>query len=180
MIPTRRLVALAAAPFAVAVVAVWIPGLAWPILGVDLLLALVAALDALLNRGAVVASREHTLVQSVGRPFEVTLLLDNVGHRTLSLHVHDDAPGSAEGLPAWVRLPVETRARIPYEVRVDQRGEHGFGAVTVRWSSPLGLWERQRRLTVDGAACFHDLDLIWVLDRRLAGVVVDRARGRRR
>ena len=36
------------------------------------------------------------------------------------------------------------------------------------------------RLTVDGAACFHDLDLIWVLDRRLAGVVVDRARGRRR
>lgn len=36
------------------------------------------------------------------------------------------------------------------------------------------------RLTVDGAACFHDLDLLWILDRRLDGVPVERARGRRR
>ncbi len=36
------------------------------------------------------------------------------------------------------------------------------------------------RLTVDGAACFQNLDVLWVLDRRLDGVAVDRARGRRR
>ncbi len=36
------------------------------------------------------------------------------------------------------------------------------------------------RLTVAGAACFQDLDVLWVLDRRLDGVPVDRARGRRR
>ncbi|MDG1049714.1 MAG: hypothetical protein P8R46_05855, partial [Planctomycetota bacterium] len=36
------------------------------------------------------------------------------------------------------------------------------------------------RLTADGAACFHDVDVIWILDRRLDGVPVDRARGRRR
>ncbi len=36
------------------------------------------------------------------------------------------------------------------------------------------------RLTVAGAACFQDLGVLWVLERRLDGVAVDRARGRRR
>ncbi|MEM9802863.1 MAG: hypothetical protein AAGA20_21235 [Planctomycetota bacterium] len=35
------------------------------------------------------------------------------------------------------------------------------------------------RLTVDGAAIFHDRDVLWILDRRLGGVTVERARGRR-
>ncbi|MEM9380670.1 MAG: hypothetical protein AAGB93_12030 [Planctomycetota bacterium] len=36
-----------------------------------------------------------------------------------------------------------------------------------------------RRLTAVGAAALHDLDLLWILDRRLDGVTVERARGRR-
>ena len=36
------------------------------------------------------------------------------------------------------------------------------------------------RLTVEGAARFHELDVLWILERRLDGVVVNRARGRRR
>ncbi len=36
-----------------------------------------------------------------------------------------------------------------------------------------------RRLTAEGAAVFHDLDVLWILDRRLDGVTIERARGRR-
>lgn len=151
MIPTRRLVAAAAVPLALALAAAWVPSLLWPILALDGLLVVVGLADALLNRGTVRADRSFDEVQVVGREFPVTVGVVGRTPRTLHLRLTDDAPGAAEGLPVAVRLRPGTRAELRYSARVGRRGEHAFGPVTVRWLSPLGLWERQVALTVPGA-----------------------------
>lgn len=151
MIPTRRLVALATVPTVLAVGAVLQPGLLVPVIALDVVLLLIGLADALLARGAVRAERKVPVVHAVGKPFDVILTLSNVGRRSLSLRVTDDAPGDAEGLPAALDLRAGHRASVTYAARVPRRGEHRFGPVTVRWRSPLGLWERQQELQVHGS-----------------------------
>ncbi|TNE85766.1 MAG: DUF58 domain-containing protein [Deltaproteobacteria bacterium] len=149
MIPTRRLVLLLTVPLVTAIGVYFLDGLIVLVLALDLVIAIVAAADLLLNLGVVVATREAGRVQSVGRPFEVTVELANPGRRALLVEVEDDAPGERDGLPVAVDLPSGRRAAVSYEARIDRRGEHHFGNVIVRWTSPLGLWQRQRHLEVD-------------------------------
>ncbi len=151
MIPTRRLVALASIPLGVAAVAFWVWAALAPMIALDLALLFVAAADLALASGRVRAERHFGAVQAVGRPFAVHLRLFNVGRRGLRLRVTDDAPGEVDGLPAQLRLAAGEDAELSYTLHVDARGERAFGPVTVRWSSPLGLWERQRRLDVPGS-----------------------------
>ena len=151
MIPTRRLVGLAALPLGLAVVAFQVPAALVPMIAFDVLLVLVGLSDALLARGAVTVDRRVQAVQAVGRPFDVTLGLKNPGPRRLRVRVTDDAPGEAQGLPASAILERGGATEVQYRLTVPQRGEHPFGPVTVRWRSPLGLWERQRRLEVAGS-----------------------------
>jgi uncharacterized protein (DUF58 family) len=151
LIPTRRLVALAAAPIALAIAVPFVPGVWIPLVAIDIALAVIALLDALIAWGNVGVARKFAPVQAIGRPFEVTLTVQNLGRRRLSLRVADDAPGPTEGLPAAIVLPGGTHGEVTYTMRVDKRGAHPFGAVAVRWKSPLGLWERQRRLDTPGS-----------------------------
>jgi len=144
VIPTRRLVALAALPLSLGVAAAWLPQLVWVVAGVDAVLLAVALVDALLARGSVQVGREVPAVQAVGREFEVSVAVANVGRRSLRLRLTDDAPGRVTGLPVQISLPEATRAHLDYRLRIDGRGEHRFGPITVRWASPLGLWDRQR------------------------------------
>jgi uncharacterized protein (DUF58 family) len=151
VIPTRRLVALAAAPIALAIAVPFVPGVWIPLVAIDIALAVIALLDALIAWGNVGVARKFAPVQAIGRPFEVTLTVQNLGRRRLSLRVADDAPGPADGLPAAIVLPGGTQGEVTYTMRVDKRGAHPFGAVAVRWKSPLGLWERQRRIDAPGS-----------------------------
>jgi len=151
VIPTRRLVILAVIPLVIAAVTFWVKAALLPMIAVDLVIAMVAGLDLLLAGGALEARRTVAAVQSVGRPFEVCLVLSNLGRRTLRLRVTDDAPGERRGLPISLVLHSYNEAEVSYQVEMDQRGEHVFGPVTVRWRSPLGLWERQRALRVPGS-----------------------------
>ncbi len=145
MIPTGRLVLLLALPLILGGVALAVPGAVVPLVAADVVILLVAVVDASLNRGAVTVHREVEPVQAVGRSFPVTLELRGGGHRRLDLRVVDDAPGSVEGLPVRLRLAPGRVRRVVYRATVDQRGEHAFGPVTLRWRSPLGLFERQVR-----------------------------------
>jgi uncharacterized protein (DUF58 family) len=151
VIPTRRLVLLAVIPLVIGAVSFWVKAAILPMIAVDLVILLVAGLDLLLSGGAVEARRSVAAVQSVGRPFEVCLVLSNLGRRTLRLRVTDDAPGERRGLPISMVLHSYNEAEISYQAEIDQRGEHVFGPVTLRWRSPLGLWERQRALRVPGS-----------------------------
>lgn len=148
MIPTRWLVALFTIPlFLGALSAIYNPAIV-PMLAFDVVLVLIAGFDGLFARGAVVVRRIYAPMQAIQRPFPVELTLRNEGSRRLQLTVHDDSPGVSRGLPSYLTIDRERAATVTYEAQVDRRGEHPFGPVTVRWKSPLGLWERQQRLTV--------------------------------
>lgn len=149
-VPSGRLVALSAPLVLLAAAVVIWPPLWAPLVACDLVLLAVALADLIATRGAVEARREVTEVQAVGRPFSVRLCLRNRSGRPLSLVATDDAPGETEGLPVAATVPPGTAAEMDYELVVSRRGQHGFGPVTVRWPSPLGLWLRQRAVDVEG------------------------------
>ncbi|MFK7927809.1 MAG: DUF58 domain-containing protein [Myxococcota bacterium] len=148
MIPTGRLVALAVVPMALGLMVLAMPWLTWPMVALDVVIVAVAAFDALLNRGKIIVERHFTSVQAVGRPFDVTVRIS--GNRSLACRVTDDAPGEREGLPGRVRLQKGHAVDLTYQLQVNTRGEHPFGAVYVRWASPLGLFERQVMVDVPG------------------------------
>jgi len=151
VIPTRALFLWSLLPLSIAVAVVAAPAAAIPVLAIDLVLATVALFDGLATRGAVSVERKVGTVQSVGQGFDVTLVVQNVGRRALQLRITDDAPGQVTGLPGSLRILPERASEVAYRLEIGQRGQHHFGPVTVRWRSPLGLWERQRRLEVQGA-----------------------------
>lgn len=149
MIPSRRLVALAAVPLVPAVAAWFVPGLWAVVVGFDLLLAAVAAVDAVAAARPVVrvgrAVRERQLV---ARPFDVVLTVD-ADPRLGVVEVTDDPP--LPWLPEPIRVDVSGGVvQLTRTLRLDRRGRHGFGAVAVRTRSPLGLWWRQQSVPADG------------------------------
>ncbi len=143
-IPTGRQAALWALPLLLSMVYVVQPAVLAPMVALDVLIALVLVVDLAMATGAVEAHREVAPVQSVGRAFPVRLVVRNAGRRALALDVTDEAPGSCDGMPVSGTVQPGRALDTSYEVTVDDRGRHTFGEVTARWSSPLGLWQRQR------------------------------------
>ena len=148
LIPTIRLVLAFSVPFALSVAAVFIPGLMWIVIGVDLLIVFIALIDLLLNRAKLSATRDVSRIQTVGRKFSVHVSLSNLGRRRLQVRLTDDAPGESGGLPVSADLPRRSMIEVAYDAQVDKRGVHEFGPVTVRYRSLLGFWERQKTLPV--------------------------------
>ncbi len=150
-VPTGLLVGLSAIPLALSLLVLAAPAAAIPIVALDLVLLAVAAGDLAMARGSVEVSRSFAPVQAVGKPFDVLVRVRNRGRRALRLRFSDDAPGATEGLPIEAELPAGSEVEASYALEIDRRGQHRFGDVVVRWRSPLGLWERQRRYEVGGA-----------------------------
>jgi uncharacterized protein (DUF58 family) len=148
MIPSRRLVLVGALTFGLAL-AVFANHRLWPALvATDLAIALVAAVDALwARRGFVEVERLPPATFSIGRSNVVELTLTSRARRTLTVAITDDLFPSAraEGLPATLVLPAGASATVRYVVRPTERGAFALGDHHLRWSSPLGLWQRQRR-----------------------------------
>jgi uncharacterized protein (DUF58 family) len=154
MIPSSRFVLLALLPLTVAVASVMVPALVRPMLGLDAVLLLVAAVDALLARGRLVrVEREAPKVLSVGRDNAVRLHVRSLSSRPLEVQLNDDLPDEARAadLPARVTLAPRGRATVTYHVRPSLRGSYTLGAHSVRYPSPLGLWLRQLRWPAEDA-----------------------------
>jgi len=149
VIPTRGLVALVAIPTALSLTVTLNSAALWPLLGLDVMVVMLALIDAVTAFGTVQVERECKPLQAVGRPFEVSVVVRNVGRRALRMRVTNDPPGDrSEVLPVELSLARNAKREIAYEVVVHRRGHHRFGPVTVRWRSMLGLWERQRSKSV--------------------------------
>jgi uncharacterized protein (DUF58 family) len=155
MIPTRRLVVLAFIAFAVAT-AVGVMGTARAALYVlDGTVALAALVDAaLVRRRRVGIERSVGAILSVGRGNAVTISLRNASRRTLRGTVADDPIGDSiiRGLPAPFVLPPGGIVTLRYEVEPTRRGPRDFGAVHVRYASPLGLFWRQEKSDIPSRA----------------------------
>lgn len=145
MIPTGRQVALWAVPIALAVGSVAVPALLAPMIALDLVLLLLLVGDGLATGAKVEATRHFAPVQAVGRPFPVQLQLRNLARRGLAVRVVDVPPGQPPIVPLEATIPAGSTVELDYPATVDRRGLHDWGELTVRWRSPLGLWERQRR-----------------------------------
>lgn len=150
MIPSERLVAAAVLATLWAGLCAWAWEALWPLLAFDAGVVALALLDGWRNVGEVSARREHVPVVGVARPCAVSLRVHNRGSRALDLWVNDGVAGSVDGLPARFVLAAGEETALRYEVRFNERGRYTFGAVTVRWRSPWGLWWRQQQLAVDG------------------------------
>ena len=151
MIPTRRLAAFAAVAALVAVVAGFVPSLDLALYALDAGLVMAAAVDVAIAAGRrVEAEREVAAIFSVGRANAVTLRLKNRSRRALHGTVTDDplADSRTSGIPAAIEIPPRASVDLRYEVTPTRRGPRDFGAVTLRYTSPLGLVARQERIAL--------------------------------
>lgn len=120
-----------------------------PLIALDAMVLAVAVIDAVTAAGAVEIVRECKPLQAVGRPFQVSLRVTNVGRRGLMMRLTDDPPEDrSTELPFAFELPTGSEWEGEYEAVVNRRGHHQFGPVAVRWRSTLGLWERQKSVIV--------------------------------
>lgn len=152
MIPSRRLVIIALAPLAVAVAAAVQPWLVGPMFGLDALIVIIAAVDALLARRRLVrVQREAPRVLSLGRDNAVRLHLQSAATHAITVSINDDLPDEAPAvdLPATVTISPRGRATVTYHLAPNRRGSYRLGAHHLRHSSPLGLWLRQLRQPAD-------------------------------
>lgn len=148
MIPTKRLAAFASIATLIAVVAGYVTSWRLPLFALDGVIVLGAALDAVVAAGRrVEVERRVAAIFSVGRANVVTLVLKNRSSRTLRGTVSDDPIGEATTsvLPAKFHLLPHASVTIDYEITPTRRGPRDLGAVTVRYSSALGLVARQER-----------------------------------
>jgi uncharacterized protein (DUF58 family) len=139
-------VLLAILPLALAAATLADRTLLLPMLAADLGIALIAALDALLARRALVTVKRHApAVLSIGRLNLISLEVRSSARRRLAVSVTDDLFDTAtcDDLPAELALPARGLATARYHVRPTRRGAHVLGDHHVRYLSPLGLWIRQ-------------------------------------
>ena len=158
VVPQKRLAGLAFVAAAVATVSGYLPSLTGPMWGLDALLLLAAGADVALALGSRVrVEREAAEILSVGRPNLVTLTLRNTSTRTLSGTVMDDplADAVTAGLPATFTVGPGESAVVRYEVTPTRRGPRDFGAVTVRYTSVLGLVWRQEVIPLPAKAAVY-------------------------
>lgn len=79
---------------------------------------------------------------------EVRLHFENSGRyqRRLAWFDHCPAQWEIRDQPGEVLVPARGWVEGRYRVRPTRRGEAGFGHVQIRRGSPLGLWQRSRRI----------------------------------
>lgn len=144
MIPTGRLVALAALPLLLGGMSILSTAWIAPMVAVDLVLLVLVVVDVGISRHALKVGRRCGSIQAVGRPFEVELTLRNEGRRELSLRLVDTVP-TADPQTHTVRVGALSELSLRYSAVISRRGAHRLGPVTVRVRSRLGLFDRQVR-----------------------------------
>ncbi|MDZ7751371.1 MAG: DUF58 domain-containing protein [Gammaproteobacteria bacterium] len=150
MIPTPRLLALVAVaallglllPLGVLPAGLWAGWLGFVVV--------VAMADALGLAAEAPLAVERRVAGSLplGVLSTVTLRIHNPGRRTCRVDITDHAPAAMEmeGLPRRLEAAAGGWTALDYRCRPRVRGEHRFPVVQLKKGSPLGLWQRTRRL----------------------------------
>ncbi len=152
MVPTRRLALFAFLATLLALVAGYAVSLRPALALVDAVLLLGVLVDVAFSSGRRVdIDRQAPVIFSVGRPNLVTVQLRNRSGRALRGTFADDPLEACEavGNPGTFELPSHGTTGVRYEVVPTRRGARTFGAVTVRYPSPLGLVARQERVQME-------------------------------
>jgi uncharacterized protein (DUF58 family) len=148
--PDARLVRVAGAWTATAIVLVALPAL-WPLWAAALAtLALVASVDAVavMRSPAVRVARQLPDRALVGHAAEVVVELENPGARAVSIELVDELPHTltaVEPRETALALPARGRLALRHAIHPTERGDTTLGPVVLWQRSPYGLW--QRRIT---------------------------------
>ncbi|MGH8741560.1 MAG: DUF58 domain-containing protein [Burkholderiales bacterium] len=147
MVPSRRLLWIAAALFGAAIgVSIWGYQQAWTVLAGALVVVALIDLLAAMRLPTPPVVRRVPASLSVGVRTEVAMRVANTAARALRFEVHDHHPASfePEGLPRLLALGAGQWTELRYQVRPVARGEAHFQNVEVRIFSLLGLWQVKR------------------------------------
>ncbi|MHC2068741.1 DUF58 domain-containing protein [Bremerella sp. T1] len=122
---------------------VWV---AWTLVGLNLLIVLIAAIDlASLPRAKDFSvERETTRIASLLKKQKVVLTVTYKGPRSLHLSVRDDVPQQFQAVPEEFNLDVEPRSRttVHYEMEPTQRGSFAMDTVYIQVDSKLRFWKK--------------------------------------
>ena len=148
MIPTRRLVLLAALLALPLLLAGINRSAADAALLMNLVLVAVACVDLLISPGPneVEIRREVSEVLSVGASNPASLIVRNRAHSAMTLTLHDD-PGpmcEVDRLPQTVQIAPNKEESVFYSVKPSRRGASEMPAVHLKFPTRLGLWMRQQ------------------------------------
>ncbi len=148
LIPSRRLLFLAALLAAAGIGVSFHPALANAWLAAAGVLVAAAAMDALLALRLQTPDAHRVVPGSlpVGVGHDVGIRLANGGARALRVTVHDHHPAAAqvEGQPQTVSVPAKGWAELRYRLRPVERGDAKFGRIELRLGSPFALWQANR------------------------------------
>lgn len=113
--------------------------------GLAVMVAADAAFGARRPTPAVVRRVQDAL--PLGDPSEVGLVVSHPGKRPLSIELFDHPPGTlgTAGLPLHANVPAGAPVMLRYAVTPTARGTMAFEPASIRFPSPLGLWECHRR-----------------------------------
>lgn len=149
--PTRLLVAAVAVPATLSLAILIDPAPRAPLLALDALVVVVAAVDALLGwRSARRLSAEvaTTSTWSLGRTERITATVSWTGRRRIRLGLVPDAPTTVAVVdsPRSEELPAASRADVVFSASAAERGTWELGGLHAAVPSPLGLWRRHVRI----------------------------------
>lgn len=153
MFPSRQLTFAILVPTALSVATVFARGLWVPVIIVDALVLLVAALDYFFTKSARVEAQVIGRdILSIGQNNAIDLRLSVRDRATLKVEVRPDLPpeitcAELSQHPALRALLTRGRTtELRYHIVPHRRGQYVLGDHTVRYRSRLGLWTRQETL----------------------------------
>jgi uncharacterized protein (DUF58 family) len=155
MRPRRPLLTAAAGWTGLGLAAAWWPPAvtAWAAAGLALGMVALADALALLATRSPKADRRVSRILPQGVWSGVTLTLVNPLRRRLRLDCHDRHPAgfAVRDLPWALTLPARSRVQLHYRLNPPRRGPFAFDGCDLALHSPLGLWQRRRRLALPGS-----------------------------
>ncbi|ASS68632.1 MULTISPECIES: DUF58 domain-containing protein [unclassified Paenibacillus] len=150
ILPTRRMVWLAAAGAALPAAAAAAGASPWPpfILWWGLLAA-AGTCDLLLlpRRGDWSVKRQLPESAEIRKEFEAVLDIRCRSKQAVRVRLADDLPLVFRSEPAFPEARIQGGGRIHARLAASERGRYRLGSIDLRWSGGLGLWERQTQLS---------------------------------
>jgi uncharacterized protein (DUF58 family) len=148
MRPSGRLLQLATAWLALAIVAVFVPVVLWVWVGAGVVIASVAAIDFALLRARLPLEVRRVVQHSLalGHWTSVVIELRNFDEHDEVVEVFDGVPSTAEFelLPRTVEIPPASGVSFDYRMRALRRGPAHFEQVQILRASPWTLWARRQ------------------------------------
>ncbi|GAA4430385.1 DUF58 domain-containing protein [Bremerella cremea] len=120
--------------------------IAWVLVGLNLVITLVAAIDlaSLPNAKDFQVERETSRIASLLKKQKVVLTITYKGPLALHMFVRDDVPQQFQAIPEQFSLNVEPRSRttVHYEMEPTERGSFTLDQVFLQVDSRLRFWKK--------------------------------------